>query len=221
MRPGRLDLLSQQIPSVVFAPSKHHIIMSQTFTPRAPFSTNERHWKEEVGLLPWSTSIVFTKESLVMFLKQLDIDVDMNMGKLKNLPKYATVGTLSDGTTPAEPIKPSSSFVTQPIPEAQVKPATPDFVPTRRVREQPGGGSAQIAALLVGETWDDSPVSRKLTPAPVTPAHSNHTDSPIPPSEIQQAPVVLMPDGSRFIPTRKVREPTGGHSSMASILSGN
>lgn len=35
-----------------------------------------------LGILPWTTSIVFTKETLIRFLKQLEVEVDTNMSQV-------------------------------------------------------------------------------------------------------------------------------------------
>lgn len=196
--------------------------MSQTFTPTAKFSTNERDWQAEIGMLPWTTSIVFTKETLVRFLKQLDVEVDPNMSQLKKLPKFATFGNLSAASSDAPP--PSSE---QQAPSTSDAPSqqsdTPAFIPTRKVREQPGGGSSQIAALLGGNReqeaadWVPPPIPQHGSPsaAAYSPAQQSHQAT-----EESDGPAVLMPDGSRFIPSRKVREPVGGHSNMAALLSG-
>ncbi|KAH9448781.1 hypothetical protein Pst134EA_028078 [Puccinia striiformis f. sp. tritici] len=108
--------------------------MSQTFTPTAKFSINERDWQAEIGMLPWTTSIVFTIELLVRFLKTLDVKVDLNMSQLKKLPKFGTCGVLSEG----------ENNLVQPSPAATAPVASteqsdlPAFIPTRKVREQPG-----------------------------------------------------------------------------------
>jgi len=198
--------------------------MSQTFTPTAKFSTNERDWQAEIGMLPWTTSIVFTKESLVRFLKTLDLEVDPNMSQLKKLPKFATCGVLSEGENNlAQPAAPGSSAAASASKETQSD--LPAFIPTRKVREQPGGGSAQIASLLGGDRQSDAmnwvpPPIVQSTDAAQPPRAPASQEQLVPAVEEEDAPRVMMPDGSRFVPSRKVREPVGGHSSMADILSG-
>ena len=197
--------------------------MSQTFTPTAKFSSNERNWQAEIGMLPWTTSIVFTKESLVRFLKTLDVEVDPNMSQLKKLPKFGTCGVLSEG----------ENNLVQPSPAATAPVASteqsdlPAFIPTRKVREQPGGGSSQIASLLGGDrqsdamNWVPPPIAQQSSINPVeAPSAPTAEQTPAPAPEEEELPRVMMPDGSRFIPSRKVREPVGGHSSMADLLSG-
>ncbi|EGG11107.1 uncharacterized protein MELLADRAFT_70925 [Melampsora larici-populina 98AG31] len=207
----------------------------KTFVPSPDFSSNERDWQAEIGLLPWSTSIVFTKESLVRFLKQLEVEVDTNLTQLKKLPKHASFGTFPDEA-------PSTTSSQQPPTETRTEPQSdlPAFIPTRKVREQPGGGSAQIASLFgasstdVSEAWQPTPIPKApiLTridsnkaddlppPASTTSSELNITNS-IKQDSITDRPRVVNPDGSAFVPTRKVREPVGGFSTMGSILGGN
>ncbi|EFP79144.1 uncharacterized protein PGTG_05465 [Puccinia graminis f. sp. tritici CRL 75-36-700-3] len=198
--------------------------MSQTFTPSTKFSTNERDWQAEIGMLPWTTSIVFTKESLVRFLKTMDLEVDPNMSQLKKLPKFATCGVLSEGENNLQAQPPASTVSDAPSTDQADLPA---FIPTRKVREQPGGGSSQIASLLGGNrendamNWVPPPISQHDPTTPVSSTHNDHhhQQEPVPQVE-DDMPRVMMPDGSRFVPSRKVREPVGGHSSMADLLAG-
>lgn len=104
-----------------------------------------------------------------------------------------------------------------------------------------GGGSAQIASLfgasandtsaaweppaIVASRFDSQTTDFEKTEARSiatsgTSSDLNITNS-IKQDHIADRPRVVMPDGSAFVPTRKVREPTGGYSSMGSILSGN
>ncbi|KAH9808708.1 hypothetical protein DFH28DRAFT_907905 [Melampsora americana] len=210
----------------------------KTFVPSPAFSTNERDWQAEIGLLPWSTSIVFTKESLVRFLKQLEVEVDTNLTQLKKLPKHATFGTFPDQA----PSNTSTTSAQQTVAETRTDPQSdvPVFIPTRKVREQPGGGSAQIASLFgasstdVSEAWQPTPIAtppvstqatvNQADDAPVSTSNTstelNITNS-IQQDSITDRPRVVNPDGSAFVPTRKVREPVGGFSTMGSILGGN
>ncbi|WAQ91806.1 hypothetical protein PtA15_15A198 [Puccinia triticina] len=137
------------------------------------------------------------------------------------MPKFATCGVLSEG---------ENNLVQPSAPTPSVAPAeqsdVPAFIPTRKVREQPGGGSSQIASLLGGDRQSDA---MNWVPPPIAQQASASSEPAPTPAQQQQAPVaapeddgpyVMMPDGSRFVPSRKVREPVGGHSSMADILSG-
>lgn len=178
---------------------------------------------------------MFTKESLVRFLKQLEVEVDTNLTQLKKLPKHASFGTFPDQA-------PSTTTSQQPPAEIRTEPQSdlPAFIPTRKVREQPGGGSAQIASLFgasssdVSEAWQPTPIPTAPVithtdnikaddirpPASTTSTELNITNS-ISQDSITDRPRVVNPDGSAFVPTRKVREPVGGFSTMGSILGGN
>ncbi|KAI9615707.1 hypothetical protein KEM48_005480 [Puccinia striiformis f. sp. tritici PST-130] len=90
-----------------------------------------------------------------------------------------------------------------------------------------GGGSSQIASLLGGDrqsdamNWVPPPIAQQSSINPVeAPSAPTAEQTPAPAPEEEELPRVMMPDGSRFIPSRKVREPVGGHSSMADLLSG-
>lgn len=183
---------------------------------------------DSLGYLPWDTTIVFSKESLVRFLKTLDVEVDPNVSQLKKLPKFARCGTLSavHQSAPTQAGVPSSSSGSKLDQESSQPASTPAFIPTRKVREQPGGGSAQITSLLGGDraadamNWVPPPIPQQPgAPANSVPAdHSNGEN--LQASHESKSNPVMMPDGTPFVPSRKVREPVGGHSSMASLLAG-
>ncbi|KAI9607802.1 hypothetical protein H4Q26_005247 [Puccinia striiformis f. sp. tritici PST-130] len=137
--------------------------------------------------------------------------------------KFGTCGVLSEG----------ENNLVQPSPAATAPVASteqsdlPAFIPTRKVREQPGGGSSQIASLLGGDrqsdamNWVPPPIAQQSSINPVeAPSAPTAEQTPAPAPEEEELPRVMMPNGSCFIPSRKVREPVGGHSSMADLLSG-
>ncbi|KAF7984066.1 hypothetical protein HWV62_17616 [Athelia sp. TMB] len=91
---------------------------SLTFTPSATFDpTKEKDWQANLGMLDWDTTkIVFTKRSLLEFLKSTGTTVDPNFTNLSKLPRkhindrslrdysradslgFATFGRLSSGS---------------------------------------------------------------------------------------------------------------------------
>ncbi|GAA93391.1 uncharacterized protein L969DRAFT_104829 [Mixia osmundae IAM 14324] len=189
-----------------------------TFTQRA-IDSNEKNWQSEVGCLPYETSVVFTKASLVDFLKHIGIEVDPNASVLKKLPRYAKFGDLVAGSAVTEASS-SSSAETGNGSQAKAVQApdnttsngttllngaagVPDFVPTRKVRELTGGGSAQIASLFSGGADE-----RPIRPARVVGANAAET------------PGYVSESSNGFIPTRKVRERPGGNSSMGALIAG-
>jgi hypothetical protein len=75
----------------------------------------------------------------------------------------------------------------------------PGFVPTRRVRERVGGGSAQIASLFGGDEDEPAQPSRSVSTS------HNPAQGQVPVSS-GPTQAVASPD---FIPTRKVRQAPG------------
>ncbi|KAF9002032.1 ras guanine nucleotide exchange factor domain-containing protein [Cyathus striatus] len=158
------------------------------------------------GMLDWdSTSIVFTKRSLVEFLKYTGTTVDPNFTNIQKLPRYAKFGTLS---TPAGASASESTAKEQ----AQVDVSTDAFKPSRRVRTVPGGPHSNI----FGHEEDDDALSsaprqeerftQNSTPVATTdddPAHSEEESG--------------INFSSNVKPSRRVRTVPGGSSSMASL----
>ncbi|OBZ75613.1 hypothetical protein A0H81_04713 [Grifola frondosa] len=109
---------------------------STNFTPSNIVDmTKERDWPANLGMLDWdNTSIVFTKRSLLEFLKYAGVTVDPNFINIQKLPRYAQFGKL-DGS-PSSPQNPQHSTPSDSAPTA---PVVSSFRPTRRVREAPGG----------------------------------------------------------------------------------
>lgn len=168
--------------------------------------------------------------------------------QVRKLPKFAQFGTLAPAeaesssqpadakatpTSKAAILTPPSSNHGTPAadaPSAEQPPSASAYRPTRKVRELPGGGSKNIASLFGGDDDEvETPVSKvaaptqdkvlreKTVPAPSTQqADSNDSLKGVPGPQT----AVIMPDGSKFVPSRRVREPVGGFSSMSALLSG-
>ncbi|CAD6893177.1 unnamed protein product [Tilletia laevis] len=63
------------------------------FTPNTTFQQSpESDWAYLLGSVNWADHIVFTKESLVDFLKTQGIQVSPSFKELQTLPGFATVG---------------------------------------------------------------------------------------------------------------------------------
>ncbi|KAF9556367.1 hypothetical protein CPC08DRAFT_711263 [Agrocybe pediades] len=136
--------------------------MSSTFTPSDVVDmSKERDWAAAIGMMDWDkTSIVFTKRSLVEFLKYTGTTVDTNYTNINKLPRYAKFGILSEpsGSTtttttdastsatstkpPSDPLPPSSSTLSS-TPFDHLN-TNSGFKPTRRVRDVPGGKQTDI-----------------------------------------------------------------------------
>ncbi|KAN0061908.1 hypothetical protein ACQY0O_005903 [Thecaphora frezii] len=153
-----------------------------TFTPNPNFdpeTSNPKDWAYQLGCLPQTHHIVFTKADLINFLKQHNVHVGPNFTELAKLPKYASIGKLSDTAGASE--APSQSAAAQEASSSSPHPATAAkeagsakvvytssgevFRPTRKVRELPGGGSAQITSLFSGGQDQDEEQIRPAAPA--------------------------------------------------------
>ncbi|KAL7005184.1 hypothetical protein EMMF5_005293 [Cystobasidiomycetes sp. EMM_F5] len=149
------------------------------FTPRK-LSDDPRQWKGELGLMNVeTTTVAITLEGLMLWLKTLNVEVDPNLTELRLLPKYAQIGQLDNNAPSA--VAPTSILDATTAPSADQQQSTlaetesahldvdnkgplmvspiEGFVPTRRVREPIGGGSANIQALFGSDDADVSVTS--------------------------------------------------------------
>lgn len=148
-----------------------------SFVPNPNFdreNSNPKDWAYHLGCLPQKHHIVFTKEDLVLYLKQHNISVGPNFTELSRLPKYATIGklTLSDDVCESS-MMPAPQAAQQAESSGQVNEnkvvytsSGEVFRPSRKVRQLPGGGSAQVTALFGGEDESES------QPEPVLPVRA-------------------------------------------------
>ncbi|KAG2358697.1 hypothetical protein BDR07DRAFT_1611766 [Suillus spraguei] len=177
--------------------------MTSKFTPSQVVDmSKEKDWSMNLGMLDWdNTNIVFTKRSLVEFLKYTGTTVDPGFSNIQKLPRYAKFGKLmsTEEEPPETATNPTTSSLesnrllaeeftddalstapppptaTQPVQSSP--PGSPgDFKPTRRVRTQPGGHDS-IGNLFGGE-----------------------------------------PPQAQFIPTRKVRQRPGGEDNIEGLF---
>ncbi|KIK63868.1 hypothetical protein GYMLUDRAFT_162876, partial [Collybiopsis luxurians FD-317 M1] len=164
--------------------------------------SKEKEWSAALGMLDWdNTSIVFTKRSLIEFLKYTGTTVDTNFNNISKLPRYAKFGKLSTPTTPSEAtpsVTPSASSTT----DDEI------YKPSRRVRQAPGGGHTDIFG---GNDGDDA-----LSQAP-----PKETESVASPSVPHQEPTENEHTGINFTsqvkPSRRVRTVPGGASSISNL----
>ncbi|KAJ6611745.1 hypothetical protein B0H10DRAFT_2054914 [Mycena sp. CBHHK59/15] len=184
-----------------------------SFTPTQPVNmANEKDWAANLGMLDWdATSIVFTKRTLMEFLKYTGTTVDTNFANIQKLPRYAKFGKISDSAG-----TPGVATVVSADPKNASFSST-EFKPTRRVRELPGGPRTDI--------FGNDDVIDALAMAPPK-AHGSDTPTtssavPIaPPVDIQAAPAASREQTNEFKstpvlkPSRRVREAPGGNSSV-------
>ncbi|KAG9127525.1 hypothetical protein FRC07_012678 [Ceratobasidium sp. 392] len=178
--------------------------------------SNEKDWAYKIGLMDWDdTKIVFTKRSLIDFLKHVDVTVDTNFAQLSKLPRYAEFGKVSSEAPAAAPAEASA---TQAAPSASARapadPSDPNWVPTRRVRTAPGGAQT----FSFGDNEDEVVPPPRGAPAPVP------APAPAAPEVQPQAPAdsgyhVVDNDGNIFKPTRRVRDNPGGRDSVHALFS--
>jgi hypothetical protein len=181
--------------------------MSFKYTPVKLFdeTTREKEWGSKIGQLDWDTTkIVFTKRQLFDFLKYTGTTVDVNCFNIARLPKYAEFGKMTpigdDSVAAAldegDQAQHESSVV---APVRSAKSSVPEgFVPTRRVREAPGG---RQTISLFGDDEEE--------PAPLV-ARVPYNQAPDPPSTEAEPPRT-----GGFKPTRRVRDAPGGKQSIS------
>ncbi|KAK7020409.1 hypothetical protein R3P38DRAFT_2968836 [Favolaschia claudopus] len=184
-----------------------------SFTPTSPIDmASERDWANNLGMLDWdSTSIVFTKRSLLDFLKTIDVTVDTNFQNISKLPRYAKFGKISDAdglssTTPSK-ATPAPATASEPASTSSPNNSNSDFKPSRRVRDPPGGPRTNIFA----DADEDAPDALSSAPAQLKAALPDATD----PTSATDAPSQATPEGPK--PSRRVREAPGGNSTLGRI----
>ncbi|THU99381.1 hypothetical protein K435DRAFT_775949 [Dendrothele bispora CBS 962.96] len=179
--------------------------MSATYTPlNAVDMTKEKDWPVSLGILDWDdTSIVFTKRSLIEFLKYTGITVDTNFANVQKLPRYAKFGKLSFTETQVDVAdnNPNSSSTSN-VDDA--------FKPSRRVRTAPGGDHTDIfGADFQAEEDALSTAPPKNGPTP--------TSTPQEKEQVEEEEPSGIAFSSEFKPTRRVRTTPGGNSSIGSL----
>ncbi|THH03715.1 hypothetical protein EW145_g6060, partial [Phellinidium pouzarii] len=137
--------------------------MSQTFTPVEVVDTEkEKGWAANIGMMDWdTTNIVFTKRTLVEFLKYTGTTVDTNFMNISKLPKYAKFGKIS--REEAAVVKDTMKAEPETIGSVQILTSefnqASDFRPSRRVRTTPGGPTSDIFGV---ESADDASAQAPL-----------------------------------------------------------
>ncbi|KAI0747702.1 hypothetical protein C8Q80DRAFT_1168151 [Daedaleopsis nitida] len=202
-----------------------------TYTPSTAVDVpKERDWPAQLGMLDWdSTSIVFTKRSLLEFLKYAGVTVDPNFTNIQKLPRYAQFGKLSGGISAV----PSAASTTS-VASASSTDSAPssDFKPSRRVREAPGGahhdifgGAADDDDALANAPPKQSAITLNDTGASIqAQTQEDHTmeESSTQTKRRTTSGVAGLWDGPDdspvFIPTRRVREMPGGKDSISGLF---
>ncbi|KAI0328095.1 hypothetical protein GY45DRAFT_1355333 [Cubamyces sp. BRFM 1775] len=195
-----------------------------TFTPSDTIDmSKERDWPAKLGMLDWdNTNIVFTKRSLLEFLKYAGVTVDPNFTNIQKLPRYAKFGKIS-GDSPAGTEAAPAAADAATSGESTTSPATvaDDFKPTRRVRDPPGGTTHR----LFGNDVDDDDALAMAPPKPnaaleatdAAATDDNRLKSRRTTSSVAGLWDAPEPDNG-FKPTRRVREMPGGKDSISGLF---
>ncbi|KIP07985.1 hypothetical protein PHLGIDRAFT_117639 [Phlebiopsis gigantea 11061_1 CR5-6] len=189
--------------------------MSSTFTPADVVDMDrEKDWAAKIGMMDWdNTRIVFTKRTLIEFLRYTGTTVDTNFSNIQKLPKYATFGKVTAGEASTQPATETSApaDTVSPVPESS---SGSDFRPTRRVRTAPGGETHDIFGhhvdddALAAAPPRDVPVAAAATAEPTHARTESNTFWDENNSDTKRG----------FRPTRRVREMPGGRDSIGDIL---
>ncbi|KAF9050733.1 hypothetical protein BDZ89DRAFT_977618 [Hymenopellis radicata] len=185
--------------------------MSTTFTPSAAINmAKEKEWSSGLGMLDWDdVDIVFTKRSLIEFLKYTGITVDTSFANIHKLPQYAKIGSFSPPLS-AEPASATTAAVTSPV----VDDDSDAFKPTRRVRTAPGGPHTDI----FGQDFqgEEDALSRAPPKHGVKAADTTAVDEPKVEQDEEEEEMGIQ-FSSNVKPSRRVRTEPGGKSSVGSL----
>ncbi|CAL1703714.1 unnamed protein product [Somion occarium] len=188
-----------------------------TFTPSDAIDmSKEKDWAANLGMLDWDTTrIVFTKRSLIEFLKYTGTTVDTNYSNIQKLPRYAKFGKITGGEEVSGAQTASSSS------EAPANQTSDNaFKPSRRVRTAPGGETHNIFGSYEDDDVLSTAPSRGAPAEQVTPPEESKTSEP------ERARTTTSrspweqsePEKPVFKPSRRVREMPGGRDSIADLL---
>ncbi|WVQ69844.1 uncharacterized protein L199_008065 [Kwoniella botswanensis] len=208
---------------------------ASTFTPIHPFEMDApKTWGGTIGMMNWDNDkIVFSKRSLLEFLKSAGVTVNQNFSEIQKLPKYATFGRFSKAATDAAVADLVEAEIGDPTTEASSLPSNRTTVPrpSRKVRDPPGG---KQSIQLFGEEYEEEDA---LSLAPPRDG-GDGVDVEVERLEKLRVHAEPVRDGGAHIeeeenrtervsnpahgfrPTRKVREGPGGASSMGAALFG-
>ncbi|KAF8522112.1 hypothetical protein BU17DRAFT_44874, partial [Hysterangium stoloniferum] len=167
------------------------------FNPTNTFNEGtEKDWPSKIGMLDWDkTRIVFTKRTLIEFLRYTGTSVDPNFHNIAKLPRYADIGKMDDGGAGIVPGVGATGN------QSAVSAGSSDFKPTRRVRTVPGGPQS----FSLGDGSDDLRVSNP-SPSPRSKRNKPHRKS-----------LRLIPALNRAGKSLRVRTGPGGPSSMSNL----
>ncbi|WVO14043.1 hypothetical protein L204_101668 [Cryptococcus depauperatus] len=203
------------------------IDQASTFTPIHPFDMeNPKTWSSTIGMMNWDTDkIIFTKRSLLEFLKSAGVTVNQNFTEIQKLPKYATFGKFSKAATDAAVADLVEAEIADPTHESSVPPSKSTVPRGEKDTNARLFGQAkeyeEQDALSFAPPRDGDGVDidvEKLERLKVHIIHEKESGATI--KDAEEANKASNPPPG-FKPTRKVTQVPGGKSSVGSILFGD
>ncbi|KAI5124029.1 hypothetical protein M0805_003860 [Coniferiporia weirii] len=235
---GRFELIFQHLyPLLLNLILLQYRLMpsAQTFTQSdAVDMKKERDWAANIGMMDWdTTSIVFTKRSLIEFLKYTGTTVDPNFVNISKLPKYAKFGKITSEEVEAETDADAEATLAEAEGAASGPGGASDFRPSRRVRTTPGGPTSNIfEAESPDDALSQAPSLGGAVEVPQS-ADNNNVDeadrvhaATRPSRRVRTAPggedslAKLWLSAETTVeskPTRRVRQAPGGKDSVSSV----
>lgn len=173
------------------SPIYYQEIMSQRFTPSQVVDmSKEKDWPLNLGMLDWDdTKVVFTKRTLLEFLRYTGTTVDTNFSNIQKLPRYATFGKMSD-----QGEAPPSSDAAPPA----MSPST-----AQRIMSEPEFGDDALSVAPPSESADGFKPTRRVRTVPGGSSSMSN---------------IFSDEQEAFIPTRKVRERPGGADNIEGLF---
>ncbi|KAE8541000.1 hypothetical protein D1P53_002353 [Cryptococcus gattii VGV] len=203
---------------------------ASTFTPIHPFNMEQpKSWSSTIGMLNWDNDkIVFSKRSLLEFLKSAGVTVNQNFSEIQKLPKYATFGKFSQAATDAAVADLVEAEIADPTTESSIPPSKSTV---------PRNGKENNVRLF-GEEYEEQDALSLAPPrdggdgVDVEVERSERMKMHVEPEQEGGAKIEDVKDDDKekkdrvsnpppgFKPTRKVTQAPGGKSSVGSILFG-
>ncbi|RSH93896.1 hypothetical protein EHS25_006548 [Saitozyma podzolica] len=204
-----------------------------TFTPIHPFDMNDaKSWGRTIGMMDWDNDkIVFSKRSLLEFLKSMQFTVNTNFTEISKLPKYASFGKFSQAATDAAVADLVEAEIADPTHESSI-PSSKSTVPrpSRKVIDPPGGKQSM---RIFGEEFEETDALSMAPPrdggegVDIEVERMERMKVHVDPVEEAGKRIEEVPEGDRasnpppgFRPSRKVMQGPGGASTMGQALFG-
>ncbi|GAW01947.1 hypothetical protein LENED_003571 [Lentinula edodes] len=191
--------------------------MSATYTPSDVIDmSKEKEWSAALGMLDWdATSIVFTKRSLIEFLKYTGTTVDTNFGNIQKLPKWAKFGKISSAMDPSESITSITSSTSSATASEAFKPSRRMMLclklpPKRLLVEMPASSS-----VAQEDVQDEDEHSGINFTSQVKPSRRVRT---VPGGNSSLSNFWNSNEQEEFKPTRRVRQGPGGQDNISGIF---